>query len=238
LQPVNPTDFTAIGGAGVFHLCFFGLLLPWAAIRSKKKLEDPRNYPPRRKHFSATILQQILFCVVSIVVARREWIPIFTPYTPSARDVGAGFMVLVLLVFAMAGRWKRNVDKRLPKIELFSPRDVVERTLWILVSIAAGVGEEITYRGVMYALLARVTGIPDVAALACAALFGASHMVQGWKSALVIIVFGLVFQGLVATTGTLYVAMAVHCAYDVTAGMVYGTLCKRRDATAPVSAAA
>jgi membrane protease YdiL (CAAX protease family) len=219
-----------IGEFGILHLIFFGLWMPWAAIRSGKKLSQLKTYPPRRQHFSSALILQLAFLGISVVVARREWIDVFAPYTPSLKDVGLGLLVLATFVFAMARRWKYNVDRRLPKVELFSPRNALERILWIGISLAAGIGEEITYRGVMYILLLRWTGVSDLAALISAVVFAVSHMVQGWRSALVIFLFALVFQGLVLSTGTLYVAMAVHCVYDITAGMVYGTLSKRRDA--------
>jgi membrane protease YdiL (CAAX protease family) len=40
----------------------------------------------------------------------------------------------------------------------------------------------------------------------------------------IITIFGLGFQGLVWLTGSLYVAMLVHVAYDITAGLMYGKL--------------
>jgi membrane protease YdiL (CAAX protease family) len=230
LQSTDLPDYRAIGAAGVLHLVFFGLLLPWAAVRSNRKLAAAGQYPPRKKFFVSTLLQQIVCVVVSIVVARREWIDVFAPKALSAGDSALGVLALAMLVAAMAKLWKRNVERRLPKVELFGPRDALERTLWIGISIAAGVGEEITYRGVMFTLLFRLTGETYLATLVAAVVFAASHLLQGWKSALVIFFFALVFQGLVLATGTLYVAMAVHCAYDVTAGMVYGSLCKKRDA--------
>ena len=38
--------------------------------------------------------------------------------------------------------------------------------------------------------------------------------------------FAVAFHGLVALTGTLYVAMAVHFLYDVIAGLTYGRLAR------------
>ena len=47
---------------------------------------------------------------------------------------------------------------------------------------------------------------------------------QGWKSAAIIAVFALGFQTIVWLSGSLYVAMAVHVLYDITAGLTYGRL--------------
>ena len=105
------------------------------------------------------------------------------------------------------------------------------RLLWLAVSLAAGVSEEITYRGVFFLLLHRVTGSVLAAALLAAAAFGLAHVVQGRESVLVIFGIALLAQTLVLVTGTLLVAMAVHVAYDVPAGPVYGRLARRRDAS-------
>lgn len=227
---VDSIDYRAIGAFGTFHLIFFGIAIPFAVFRSRKKFDDDAQYPPRKQHFRSSLIQQVLFCALSICVARFEWIDVFAPYEPKAGDVALGAVVLASFIFAMARQWKRNVDRRVKKVELFSPRDGIERTLWLAIALMAGIGEEITYRGVMYTLLLRWTGSVDIAAWLCAGAFALSHMTQGWKSAVVILVFALVFQGLVLTTGTLYVAMVVHFLCDATAGLVYGALCRKRDA--------
>src|SRR5580765_6492770 len=130
-------DTNAIDEFGIFHLIFFGLWMPWAAIRSAKKLAQPKNYPPRKNHFVSALILQLAFLGISLAVARREWIDVFAPHALSLGDVGLGLLVLATFVFAMARRWKYNVDRRLPKVELFSPRDTLERILWIGISLAA-----------------------------------------------------------------------------------------------------
>ena len=90
----------------------------------------------------------------------------------------------------------------------------------------AGVSEEITWRGVQTALLINLTGHLWIAAIVCSISFGLGHSNQGWKSAVIIVCFALGFHALVWLSGSLYVAMAVHVAYDITAGITYGRLGK------------
>jgi len=78
--------------------------------------------------------------------------------------------------------------------------------------------------GVLFALLGGLTGDPWTAALLTAISFGLAHATQGWKSAGVIVIFGLGFQVLVWLASSLYVAMVVHIAYDLTAGFTYARL--------------
>jgi membrane protease YdiL (CAAX protease family) len=104
------------------------------------------------------------------------------------------------------------------------PANSRERAWWMAVSIVAGVGEEISWRGAQAALVGILTGDFWIAAILCSISFGLTHAVQGWKSIAIIAVFALGFHTLVWLGGSLYVAMAVHVAYDVTAGISYGRL--------------
>ena len=70
-----------------------------------------------------------------------------------------------------------------------------------------------------------VTGSYWLGAVLSAISFGLAHFIQGWKSAVVITVFATGFQLVVwASGGSLLIAMAVHVAYDITAGLSYGRL--------------
>jgi CAAX protease family protein len=90
--------------------------------------------------------------------------------------------------------------------------------------VPAGIGEEITWRGVQTGLLAAVTGSYAIGALLSALSFGGAHAMQGWRSGRGIVLFALGSQALVWLTGSLYVAMAFHVLYDVTTGITYGRL--------------
>lgn len=211
------------GPAGWFHLAFFGALIPWAVWRSRRKLQVGPN-PPRRRHFVAVLVQLLLFLALSAWVAWAEGIPVFTP--PELRWP-ALFTAALLLgggIYLMAPRWRQSVEQRDRKVHLFMPRTGAERLLWVAVSAAAAVSEEVTYRGVMFAVLTMATGNAWAAALIASAIFGFSHLVQGWKSAGIIVGIALALHGLVALSGSLHLAIAVHFLYDLIAGLAYGRL--------------
>jgi membrane protease YdiL (CAAX protease family) len=126
-----------------------------------------------------------------------------------------------VFVAFMARRWKRNVERRVKRLWLVMPRDGVERALWVGVSLAAGIGEEIVYRGVLFTVLTRATDSALAAGAVCTIAFALAHWTQGRSSVLVIAAFTIVFHLVVWTTGSLYVAMAVHVAYDLAAGFAY-----------------
>jgi membrane protease YdiL (CAAX protease family) len=164
------------------------------------------------------------------MVANAEWIELFPRTRPPLLAVLAGVVMLVVAVAVMRPRWRRAVEHRTPigarVLHLVMPANAVERAWWIVVAVLAGVSEEITWRGVQTALLINLTGHLWIAAIVCSISFGLGHFNQGWKSAAIIVCFALGFHALVWLSGSLYVAMAVHVAYDITAGITYGRLGK------------
>jgi membrane protease YdiL (CAAX protease family) len=210
--------------AGWYHLIAFGLFVPWLAWRGRRRVLGPRPLPNRIAHFRSTAMMLLLFASLSLLVARNEWIDLFPPMEWTSVSVAAAVAMYVGSVVAMRPRWRRAVEKRLRVVYLFMPDTAAERAWWIAVSVLAGVGEEISWRGVQTALLAALTGSYVAAAILTAISFGLGHIVQGWRSAVLIAVFSLGFQALVWLSGSLYLAMAVHIAYDITAGLAYGRL--------------
>jgi len=209
-----------ISFAGIYHLVFFGLLLPWSAVKSARRLKE-RAYPPRRKYFLMVMGQQCFFLVLSVLVARMEWIELWD--RPKNRySYLVAVVVLLALIAVMIPHWRKAVVERKRRVYLFMARNNGERAMWIAISLLAGIGEEITYRGVMFILLWRLTGHDWLAVLIAAVVFGFSHYLQGWKNVFLIAGFALIFQAVYILSGSLLLPMAMHFLYDVTAGMMYG----------------
>jgi membrane protease YdiL (CAAX protease family) len=215
-----PPGFTGIGLAGYFHLLFFGVVLPRAAIRSAKLMAE-RPLPPRRKHFLMVLIQQTVLVGLSLLVAYAEQINLFPrpQHLSVALPVTLTFLTACLAL--MWPHWRRNVLQRERKVYFFMPRDKSEKFIWVAIALAAGIGEEITYRGVLYTLLMRLVGHPLLAVLLAAGIFSVSHFVQGWKSVTVIFLFSLGFHAIVLLSGSLFLAMAAHFVYDLIAGLAY-----------------
>jgi membrane protease YdiL (CAAX protease family) len=216
-------DFSHVNPDGFVHLVLFGLWLPYLAIKTAQRLKS-RPYPPRKKYFVSVIVQLVAFGLFSYYIARDNWIPIFPRQMPAPKYWALGAATLVALVLFMRPMWRKAVEARGRRTWLVMPRDRTERLLWAGCSLGAGISEEITYRGVMFTLLWRITGSPVTAALVMAAVFGISHFLQGWKSVGIICGIALAMQGLAWLSGSLYVSMAVHAIYDVIAGLTYGKL--------------
>ncbi len=210
-----------VGTVGYFHLLIFCALMPWLAILTSKRMMATTVFPPRAKYFVSVIFQQIFFGAFSVSVALSEEIDLFAMPQNIPRSFLLGVLILAVMVALTYPRWRRNVEDRERRLYFFMPRTRGEKATWVFISLLAGVSEEITYRGVVFILLSRLTGLPLAAALIGSAIFAFCHYIQGWKSVLVIFAFALAFQAIFYLTGSLLAGMAVHFLYDVTAGFMY-----------------
>lgn len=217
-----------IGRAGWGYLVLLVVVVPWGAYRSARALER-RALPPRTPFLLSLVLQQAALAWLALWVAAREFVVIEWRVAHPARDIALGLLLTVAMVIAARPLWREAVRRRERRAYLTMPRTPLERAVWIVVSLAAGVGEEVAYRAVLFAVLLRILGGAVPAALAGAVFFGLAHLVQGWKSVAIVAGAALVLQGLVWVTGGLAVAIAVHAIYDVIAGFAYGRYGERFD---------
>jgi membrane protease YdiL (CAAX protease family) len=99
----------------------------------------------------------------------------------------------------------------------FLPNTGAERVAFILVSLSAGVCEEILFRGFLIRWLhGGALGLPLVGALAASSLiFGLGHAYQGFKGVLSTAVGGLVLGLLFLLSGQLIPAMVLHALLDL-----------------------
>jgi membrane protease YdiL (CAAX protease family) len=211
-----------INQAGWFHLAYFGIVLPMFAVLQARKFRQAQTLPNRVNHFRRTAVTILLLGGFSLVIARAQWIQLFPRTVPPWRAIGAGALMYIVAVLCARPRWRKAVEQRKRIVYLFMPENLSERVWWIVVAVLAGIFEEITWRGVQAALAYKLLGSVLLGALFCSISFGVGHVLQGWKGGGIIAVFALAFHLIVWLSGSLYVAMAVHVVYDITAGLSYG----------------
>jgi len=216
-------DLRHLGVGGWYHLVLFGLLLPWLAIRSRSRIAA-HPLPPLARHLPRVVVQLVILGGLSLLVARVEWIPLFPRKSPPLWTVALAVVLALAAAAAMYPLWRRSVRERKRTTFLFMPRTGKERGWWIATACAAGVSEEISWRGVQWVLLTRLIGNVWIAAALCVVMFAVAHAVQGGRSVSIILAFAAAFHALVALSGSLYVAMGAHALYDVLAGLGYGKL--------------
>ncbi len=201
------------------------LVLPVLASEGSRQLGD-RPLPPRPAIFAQTFVIQLVLLAFAMLVARRRGISIWQARAPDAVDLLVTVGALLLALGTLPLRWRASSPWRRERLLALVPHTPGERALWIVLSATAGVAEEVVYRGVLFALLASLLGGWWAPALVGALAFGGAHALQGWRSGLLVALFGLAFQLLVLLTGMLYLAMAAHFLYDLIAGPVIARLGK------------
>lgn len=102
------------------------------------------------------------------------------------------------------------------------PRSGPEKRVFAGLSVAAGLGEEIVYRGYLLAFLTPALGGAWVAAGVTSAAFGVLHSYQGPVGILRTGLLGFVFAASVIESGSLWPAVIVHTAVDLVGGLWLG----------------
>ncbi|HSN69506.1 MAG TPA: CPBP family intramembrane glutamic endopeptidase [Thermoanaerobaculia bacterium] len=200
------------------YILLICLGLPLLAWFSKKKL-DGGLVVPRLALYGEALFLQMLLLLISYGVAAAARVRLFRAPEPDARAVflGAGVLALALVSMAIGWRFARTESRR--RLAMLVPTTGAERAVWIAVSTAAGVSEEVAFRGILPILLARQTGSFALAIAISAAAFALAHLLQGWWATLFVGIFGLIFHALVWITGGLWTAIVVHILYDWIAGL-------------------
>jgi uncharacterized protein len=104
-------------------------------------------------------------------------------------------------------------------VDTLLPVGLVESTLWVAVSISAGICEELTFRGYFQRQFAWLVQSRWIAVCLQALFFGVSHGYQGIEACARIALFGLLF-GLVAIwRRSLRPGMVTHAWADIASGL-------------------
>lgn len=148
------------------------------------------------------------------------------PYDLTAVLVLAGFILVYMVdLYLEAGSAENREETRLAFRKLgFMPVSAHQFLHFVFLAVAAGVGEEIVYRGFMITYLGELIGTSGWAVVAVllvpAVAFGAGHLYQGWRAVGKIILMAVLFGFFYLRTNTLWPLMLVHTAIDVLGGVM------------------
>ena len=125
----------------------------------------------------------------------------------------------IILVFRQLAEWTGMEESRL--LRDLMPRTRQEKAVFAVLSLAAGVCEEVAYRG--YAMTALSPLLGSVGALALTSIvFGVLHGYQGWVGTVrTALMGGLLGWGFLAA-GSIWPPIIAHTAIDLLAGIVLG----------------
>lgn len=136
-----------------------------------------------------------------------------------------GFDVLIAAIFWAMCAAILEIIKRLlggddAHVGNLLPNGILESALWIVLSVAAGFVEEVCYRGYLQKQILALTGLAPVAIIGQAILFGISHSYQGFKSTIVITIYGGFFGLLAYWRNSLRPGIVAHALTDIIGGLL------------------
>ncbi len=141
-------------------------------------------------------------------------------------------VLLLLIVFAFYGldiffqyglrRWREKTLQQRHKFLTFVPADGRELSHFLFLAIAAGIGEEIIFRGYLIHYLLYWTGnTPYGIAVACifsSSLFAFLHGYQGYRSMIKIFFLALIFSAIFVLSQSLVIVIVIHAVIDMLSG--------------------
>ncbi len=185
--------------------------------------------PPSRIAFylSTLIVEWLMFAlVVGGVLYRRLPVSLVTgPRWRSWRalltDVGiaAGFWIVSILLLALLRSWL-HANSLGATLRAALPRGAAEISLWIALSITAGICEETIFRGYLQRQLIYLTRSSLAGILLSAIAFGAAHAYQGGRMVIVISVYGAMFGVLAHWRRSVRPGMIAHACNDALSGIL------------------
>jgi CAAX protease family protein len=234
------------------HLFFVVLafLVPFRARFSLRRLERATvDDLPRVRMRSYRMILAFQWGLALILLAywwlqRRSWDDLGLVPRINGGAIGVAVGIAIVIGIGLAQRrskpddatWER-LRKRMRKIERLLPRTAAELRWFELVSITAGVCEELLYRGFLIWYLSHWMSIVPAAFLA-AAIFGIAHLYQGIGGILRTGALGGFLASIYLLTRSLYLPMVLHFLADVYSGHVmYEAYQRERAEAAPAAAA-
>ena len=107
------------------------------------------------------------------------------------------------------------------ELSALAPRNPAESRAFAMVSVTAGICEEIVYRGMLMGALIPALGLWPAVALS-SVIFGMGHVYQGMTGIIKTTLVGVFMALLTVFSGSLLVAIVLHAIIDLTSGRLMG----------------
>lgn len=209
-----------VNALGIMLLVFAGVLLPILIIKSARRLGSGPLPISRSRFYRQTIIFQLLLAAIAAWVAYTHGILAMPLPQWPLLSWSAAALMYGLTVFALKLRWPSRSAESKQRLYDILPHNTAERVPYVFICIVAGTCEEFVYRGVMTGLAQRLIGAFMVTIIAMSISFAAAHATQGVRSMIGVFGIALWCHALVLISQSLIPVMAVHFAYDLTAGML------------------
>lgn len=217
--------WTPLGAFDAFVLAALVQLLPFLAVAQLDRL--PVGEVPRLSVYfsSAVVIALVGGVTLAAGLARGGWEALGFGPVPW-RSVVLWVVAISAISIALAPlgvRMRHSLGvEETPFLKQILPRSRMEKAAFALLSMIAGFGEEIAYRGYAITALALITGSTPMAVVVSSAAFGVIHTYQGWIGIVRTGLLGAVLAGVFLISDSIWPPIAVHASLDLWAGLVVG----------------
>jgi membrane protease YdiL (CAAX protease family) len=138
-----------------------------------------------------------------------------------ARDlrVAAVYWIVSLIALGLIAHLLGVTNQR-ENVRFLLPSGPFEMIIWVLLSITAGICEEAVFRGYLQRQFLAATHSAPVAIVLSAVVFGAGHIYQGYRGAVVIGFYGAMFGILAHWRNSVRPGMLAHAWQDSVTGLL------------------
>jgi membrane protease YdiL (CAAX protease family) len=210
-------DGQGLSPLATLFVLLVGFVLPVLAWRSRRPFaEDAPGPPPtRRAFYVSAFFTQLMTLGLALLVAREIGMDVLGPFRVEPLAWLATVAVMGLLLATLPARWRSRSPASRRRQAVMVPRTPPQNVANVALCLLAGIGEEITFRGVLHACLWWMTGSWWLATVLCSVAFGVAHAIQGPRSMLIVAGVAFWMHVTVLWTGSLHLAMFVHAVYDL-----------------------
>jgi membrane protease YdiL (CAAX protease family) len=185
--------------------------------------------PNRMRFYAVTLLYEWFLFVLVLAGVRRSGASVLLvlgehwhSVRQVLRDIGiaAGFWIVAAMLLWIFG-WLLRIAALGRNVSML-PHRGVELTLWIALSVTAGICEETIFRGYLQRQFMALTKSAAAGILLSAAAFGAAHAYQSIRMAILIGLYGAMFGILAYWRGSVRPGMIAHAWNDSWNGVLAG----------------
>jgi membrane protease YdiL (CAAX protease family) len=207
------------------------VIMPILSIKTKQSSEDIEYVVPPKKHlFYSNGLMLIigaLLILSSWNISGRSWVDLGMRWPELDFDlVYPVILVTALYLSDTVYSWmnKAYKENKIRELSFLVPLTWQEYGHYVFLAFAAGICEEIIFRGFLinylqyylsgyaYATLISIT-LPAI-------VFSLSHLYQGWWAVLKILAIAILFGWIFIVTKSLLIVIVLHIVIDLISGMV------------------
>ena len=210
---------------------FLVIILPLMSIKSDKISQELIESLPPKKHLFYTnglmLIIGALLVLTSWNVSERQWteLGISFPVLSGNVLVLTAVLVFIYLLDIIFGWFKQKYqNERLQEMSYVIPANWKEYRHYIFLAFAAGISEEVIFRGFLITYLSHFLSIVQygdfLSVLIPAVVFSLSHLYQGWWAVFKIMVIAILLGFIFLLSGSLLIVVIIHVLIDLISGMM------------------